>query len=134
MDPIETVVAGSDLEFAAIEPPISGEDVVTFDMVDPDQVRIQVDADAPGVLVINEIYAAGWNAYLDGERTAMVRANGAFRAVVVPAGSSKVVLRYEPASLRLGLWLSLATLAGVLIVLILLSRRPRRWRRLPDRG
>ena len=125
-DPASTVIAGPGLELAAIEPQIAAEDNVNFTMVDPDQVLIQVDADAPGVLVVNEIDAAGWNAYVNGDRTEMVRANGAFRAVVVPAGSSEVILRYEPASLRLGLWLSLATFSGVLIVLILLSGLPRR--------
>jgi hypothetical protein len=118
VDPATTAIVAPGLDLTVVDPSRSAEDAVTFTMVDPDQARIQVNAGASGVLVINEIYAAGWNAYIDGERTELVRADGVFRAVAVPAGISEITLRYEPLSLRAGFWISIAAFVVALAALI----------------
>ncbi len=75
-----------------------------------DNVRMRAELAAPGMVVISEVYAPGWNAYVDGKRTPVYLANGVLRAVSVPEGAHTIELRYEPVSLRLGLGLSIASL------------------------
>jgi uncharacterized membrane protein YfhO len=62
----------------------------------------------------------GWTAAVDGNPTPLYRANGIFRGVVVETGEHRVVMRYAPTSLRLGL--GLAAMAS----LILATMRRRR--------
>lgn len=74
-------------------------------------LRLQVRAASYGFLLLNELSYPGWNAYLDGQRTRVWRANYLFRVIEVPPGEHEVEFRFEPDSLKLGLALSLPTLA-----------------------
>lgn len=56
----------------------------------------------------------------------MLRANGAFTAVAVPAGRHEVPLVYGPLSVRLGLGISASTALGVLAAVIWLTAAARR--------
>ncbi|MNK02141.1 Bacterial membrane protein YfhO [compost metagenome] len=62
----------------------------------PDRVRVDYQADAPAWLVVNEVHAPGWQGQVDGARLAVVRGNGLFRAVCVPAGTHTLTLSYRP--------------------------------------
>lgn len=53
--------------------------------------------------------------------------NYTFRAMAIPAGTHAVELRYEPASLRLGIWISVAT--GVLMLAVFSGAAYRRFAR-----
>ncbi len=69
---------------------------------EPKQVTVQVDAAAAGWLLLLDTDYPGWEAAVDGSPAPIRRANGAFRAVEVPAGQHVVEFRYRPASLRVG--------------------------------
>ena len=76
------------------------------------RVSVRVHADRPAWLVLSDgYYRPGWRAFLDGEETALYPADFAVRAVRVPAGESTVEFVFRPRSLRVGLPISLATLA-----------------------
>ncbi|MHB8993355.1 MAG: YfhO family protein, partial [Chloroflexota bacterium] len=77
-------------------------------------LRLQVRAASYGFLLLNELSYPGWNAYLDGQRIRVWRANYLFRAVEVPSGEHEVEFRFEPDSLKLGLALCLPTVALLL--------------------
>lgn len=62
-------------------------------------VALQVVAQAPAWVVINELYAPGWEAETGGQALPLLRANGLFRAVCVPAGAHVLTLRYRPMAL-----------------------------------
>lgn len=80
---------------------------------EPTRSELEVTRAEPGYLVIAKPHYPGWNATVDGRPRPLLRANYAFMAVEVPAGSHRVALRYEPASIRWGASFSLATaLAG----------------------
>lgn len=80
----------------------------------PERLVLRVRAAVPGYLVIADAHASGWSARVDGRRAAILRADGLFRAVAVPAGEHEVIMTYAPASVRIGLTLSLAALAGTI--------------------
>jgi hypothetical protein len=66
----------------------------------------EVTASAPGWLCVTDTFYPGWRAEVDGAPAEIVPAFFAFRAVPVPAGTCRVVIQYEPESLRWGLVLS----------------------------
>jgi hypothetical protein len=74
------------------------------------RVRLEVLRDEPGWLVAAQSWYPGWTATVNGETRLLRRANYAFQAVEVPAGSSIVELAYQPRSFRIGVALSFGTL------------------------
>ena len=117
----------------------SANETVSYAAYEPDRMEMRVDAASDGLLVLSEVYNPGWTAYVDGERAEIVPTNYVLRGVAVPAGSHTVELRYEPDSLRIGLWISSITaiaLVGVALAAAWQSIRSRRavLRPATDRG
>jgi len=90
----------------------------------PERVEVEAVAERPALLVLSDTYFPGWRAFVDDVPVEVLRANGLFRAVALDPGRHRVSFRYEPASLRRGGLLSLASLA-LLIGLPPLFRRLR---------
>jgi hypothetical protein len=75
-----------------------------------DSVRMEVRAPRPMFLRLADSAYPGWRAFVDGEPCELLVADHAFRMVQVPAGKHQVEFRYEPASFRLGVFVSLLAL------------------------
>lgn len=88
-------------------------------IVDAKATQLEVSYDAPdsGYMVITDSFYPGWQAYLDGQRVPIYRANYLFQAVRTTAGPHHLVLKYEPYSLEWGLTITLWAL-GFLAVLV----------------
>ncbi len=80
---------------------------------DPGTIIIEDDAHYQHLLVVMDSYYPGWRAWVDGKETPIYRVNYGFRGVVVPAGDRRVEMRYQPASYRVGLFLSLLALSVI---------------------
>jgi hypothetical protein len=78
-----------------------------------DSIAIDVQAPANCLLILIDSYYPAWEAYADGIKTPVMRANGSFRAVPVKAGTKQVVFKYNRKMNNRGKAL---TLAGLLIV------------------
>jgi hypothetical protein len=78
-----------------------------------------------GYVVISDSAWKGWRATIDGKRVPMFRANAAFLAVLVPAGTHEVQVVYRPRSFVIGRGVSVGALA-VLVALALRSVRSAR--------
>ena len=72
----------------------------------PTRVKISVQMETPGLVVLADNWDKGWRAYWNGSPVPVLRANYAVRGVVLPAGSGTLEFIYRPASLILGLWLA----------------------------
>jgi hypothetical protein len=77
-----------------------------------DALTVETQANQPGWLTVTGSFAPGWRARIDGVSAPIVRANGVFRAVRVPAGRHAVDLRYRPPAVAAGAALSLASAAA----------------------
>lgn len=89
-------------------------------------VELEVDLPEPRAVVLNDLYAPGWTAEVDGVATSIYRANVVVRGVVVPAGHHRLRFTFEAPDLELGLSLAGLTLVMCLgLVLGELRRRPR---------
>ena len=99
-DPLAGVVVETD----GAPPAGAGEASVVS--LEPDELVLDVVAERPGLLFVSEIWHPSWIATVDGEPTEVLRANVAFRGVIVPEGSHEVRFRYSAAEFRLGFGLS----------------------------
>ncbi len=99
-----------------------------IDRYENDEVELHVEADKPSLVILTDGYYPGWNAFVDGVRTPIWRANSLFRAVETPAGNHTVVFKYQPASLRWGAAISLGTLLLILcsFSFVVLRKRSKR--------
>jgi hypothetical protein len=80
----------------------------------PERIVIEAEAGGPGLLVVNDTFAAGWDATIDGQPVPILRADGLVRAVRWPGGRHVVEMRYRPGSVRLGFWISGLAVAALL--------------------
>jgi hypothetical protein len=79
----------------------------------PNAVEVTLSAGG-GYLFLADSYAPGWHTYAEGKALRVMPADVTFRVVAVPRPAKEVVFRYEPASFRVGLFVSLVTLAVAL--------------------
>lgn len=66
----------------------------------PEQVELAVEASAPALLVLNDSYAPGWTASVDGAPVEIVPANYLARGVWIPRGRHAVRFTYSTPWLR----------------------------------
>ncbi len=76
----------------------------------PTDIKIQVTSSQPGFLVLSDTYYQGWNAYINGTKVDIFRANYAFRAIKIDPGNQNVEFKYEPVSVYLGGIISLISM------------------------
>lgn len=90
----------------------------------PDRVRCEATLLQPGYVLLLDAFDPGWRASVDGSPAPLLRANGVFRAVPVPAGAHAVEFLYRPSSLWVGLAASTLSLALALGFALCRSARP----------
>jgi hypothetical protein len=95
--------------------------LVTVEAYRRNFAAVIVDAPRPGLLYASESFFDGWSARVNGAPAAILPANYAFRAVVVPRGRSQVTFTYWPPGLTMGLWVSGLSVALLGVALV---RRP----------
>jgi uncharacterized membrane protein YfhO len=66
------------------------------------------------MVILNDTFAPGWRAYIDGVRAPVYEAYGMVRGVVVDQGEHVVQMRYSPEPLFYGAVLSFLGTAGLL--------------------
>nr|MBA2631211.1 YfhO family protein [Thermoleophilaceae bacterium] len=84
-------------------PPPSPARIVSYG---PQRVEIVTRARRPGLAILSDVEYPGWKATVDGREAPIERVDYLLRGVPVGAGASRVVLTYEPASVRVAAWLS----------------------------
>ena len=86
--------------------PLSGTGSVMVTAYTSNRVEALTDTQGRTMLVVANTYYPGWNAYIDGQPASLMRVNWAMNGVILPSGKHTVRLLYEPASFRIGLWIS----------------------------
>jgi hypothetical protein len=79
-----------------------------------DRVDIHTSTNRAALLVLADVYAHGWKAWVDNKPAPIVITNVAFRGVVIPQGEHDVKFEFDPEALFTGLWIS-----GILFVLLI---------------
>ena len=98
----------------------------------PNSVEIAVDATNDCILVLADCYFPGWKAFIEEEEAEIFPVFYTFRGILMPKGAHTVVFRYEPWTFRLGLTLSILTLATALVTALYLLLSSKKLRFVPD--
>jgi Bacterial membrane protein YfhO len=108
-------VEGQQLSAAPAPLPIK-----TRTVVEPGHIVVELDKPAPAgsALMVAENYYPGWTATIDGQPAAVHRADLSLMGVSLPAGATKVELRFSSASYERG---KLITLIGIGLALLLIG-------------
>jgi hypothetical protein len=124
-NPFHQAVVSDDVQASMGAQPEMADDI-KIDSYRTNSIRLSVQADTPGLLVLSEENFPGWQATVNGIPTPIHKVDGLLRGVIVPAGLSKVAFQYAPRSVMVGAALScLALLATLGITLYVLHGRKR---------
>ena len=69
-------------------------------------------------LVTSEIFYPGWQASIDGTETPIYEANSCFRAILLPPGRHRVIIKYNPLSFRIGACISMISMTILFFLLL----------------
>ncbi|HYW10232.1 MAG TPA: YfhO family protein [Longimicrobium sp.] len=93
---------------------------------EPERVTVKTRASREALMVLSDNWYKDWHAEVDGREVPVLRANHAFRGVVVPAGAHTVEFTFRPAELVTGLYIHIATMAILALYGLFLLVRMRR--------
>ncbi|HEX9017076.1 MAG TPA: oligosaccharide flippase family protein, partial [Chloroflexota bacterium] len=97
---------------------ISRQSSVVVTSYSPNRVELRADGASEGeYLVLADVYYQGWRASIDGKDAPILKADGIFRTVRLPAGSHTVVFEFKPISFQMGLFAALVALSIILLAL-----------------
>jgi len=82
----------------------------------PNRAELEVSCPGTCYLVLSDMYYPGWAASIDKQPTTIYLTDAMVRGIVVPAGAHHVEFAYHPRWFRMGLLVSLATLALVTLM------------------
>jgi len=85
---------------------------------DPTRVTFETKTQTPQLLYLSDADDGNWRASVDGMTSPIIRANWAFRAVLVPAGTHRVEFWYFPTSFSAGILLSVASFFAIAATLM----------------
>lgn len=93
--------------------PILGHREIT-----PHRIAVTSQSPEPCVIVVAQSYYNAWQAFIDDQPTKIWRANYAFQAVHVPAGTHRITWTYRDRKFTLGALISGSTLALCVLALL----------------
>jgi hypothetical protein len=97
IDPATTAIIKQD-EFPEVS---TGDGSGTIEMIDyaPNRLVYQTNSNAAQLAVFSEVWYGpdkGWTLTIDGEKSAILRANYILRAAEIPAGSHELIFEFKP--------------------------------------
>lgn len=107
-----------------ILPTLTGFGVVTINEYLPNTIQATTHTTSGAtMLVIASTYFKGWNAFVDGRLVPLYRVNWTMMGVIVPEGDHTIVLRYEPVSFTIGVWISALSLGLFIGIVVFVYRK-----------
>ncbi len=92
-----------------------------------DEIEYEANSAGGGFAVLSEVYyPAGWNAYIDGKKTAIVKTDYFLRGLMLPSGNHTVKMIFEPETVKKGMTISY--ISSWLVVLIAVGGFAMQWR------
>jgi len=104
-----------------IQPRLSGLDQVRALEYSADFIELEVNTDAPSFLVSSEAWYPGWRARVNGDDARIWITNAAFRGIAVPAGHSRITMKFSPPDLVYGALVSI--FAWLLFGIVYVAKR-----------
>lgn len=84
----------------------------------PNSLKLNPSLDAPGFLVLSEIWYPGWKAYVNNKQTEIYKTNYIFRSIYLDKGQKDIVFIFDPWTYKIGMAISIFTFIVLLFYLI----------------
>jgi hypothetical protein len=130
-DPATTVVLDRESALSSSdEGPLAGANCETqlervrIAVDSPELLEATVETCAPALLVVSRAWYPGWEAWVDGERSPVLRANLLLSAIPLDQGSHVISYRFRPTIVRTGAIMSLLSALFVAIASVGILRCP----------
>ena len=134
IDPKETAVISKEFESVIQDKGFNFDENATIQLTSyaPNKLEYKTSAANEQLAVFSEVYyPKGWNVYVDGNKTDLLRADYILRAMIVPAGEHTITFEFKPESYYMGARVSaissslllLALLGGIVFYAIRYNRR-----------
>ncbi len=102
--------------FSPLADPTGASPSVSIESYEPLDVILKVKMhEARGFLVLTDCWYPGWEAWVDGKKQPVLRADYAFRAVPLEEGAHTVRFRYAPSSRAMGTALAWTSLLLIIV-------------------
>ncbi|MCX6646147.1 MAG: YfhO family protein, partial [bacterium] len=89
----------------------------------PSRLEFEIHADRDCWMVLSDTWHPQWAATIDGEKSEIYKANGAYRAVKIPAGKHSLIFEYQPRDFQTGLFISVLSIFMLLVIATLETMR-----------
>lgn len=100
--------------------PGDSTDVITLTSYAPNRLTYKTNTTTSRVAVFSEVYFPwGWEATIDGKPAEIARVNYVLRAMVIPSGSHKIAMTFDPQSVHTTV--SVATVSVIVIYLLVVA-------------
>ena len=108
-----------DFDFADVVPfsPAAGE--VTNIAERANETRLTTRSAGQGLLILSVTRHKYWQATIDGRAAALIPANIAYQALVVPAGTHQIEMHYRNPLIAFGAGVTLLTLLGIVAIVLM---------------
>jgi hypothetical protein len=83
---------------------------VKFEQYEAENIRLMTESRFAAYLILSDTWYPGWEAWVDGQPTAIKKANGLFRAIWLPKGNHTVEFKYRNRGFETGALITLAAL------------------------
>lgn len=113
--PVSALYRAPVIEGAPSTAPVGSPTPVAFTINGTTRVRLSFTAQRPGWLILDDTYFPGWHATVDQRAVRILPADGAFRAIPVPAGHHVAAFTYAPSAEIGAGWLSIVALVGTIL-------------------
>ena len=92
------------------------------------ELTVEADMQSLGLVVLSDTFYPGWKAFVDGVESAIYKADYVFRAVLLDEGKHRIDFINDPASFKVGAFISFLTsvLIGILIAVDVVIQRKRK--------
>jgi len=85
----------------------------------PNNMEVSANSRGDALLFLADSYTNGWKASVDGKNVPILRANYTFRAIVINRGKHSVKFWYDPWNFKLGVYLAIGGVIGMLITILI---------------
>jgi uncharacterized membrane protein YfhO len=96
-----------------------GESKAVFERDETEDIVVRTECPSEGLLVLRDSWYPGWMAFVDGKKVPILRINGCFRGVMVPAGGHMLRFVYRPTLVYTAGLLSLLATLFIMVVSVL---------------
>ncbi len=116
-------------DLAELRPHLSGQppgpsENVQVSYPNPQQAVLEVTLESPGLVILADVFYAGWELTIDGTAARVYRVNGSMRGAAVSAGHHRLVYTFRPLLVRLGSLVSIAGFAALVVLGWACARSP----------